>query len=132
MLKKLILIEGSEKYQFDTVKELVELIIDKKYYELTEENKKEKLKLKAVANCMFSNLQIVNNLEELDNIEGKFIIADEITYIYSLLLLNKVTLLESRDANLLATTLNKEEISENYIIVNKFAKELLKKYLDRK
>ena len=132
MLKKLILIEGSEKYQFDTVKELVELIIDKRYYELTEENKKEKLKLKAVANCMFSNLQIVNNLEELDNIEGKFIIADEITYIYSLLLLNKVTLLESTDANLLATTLNKEEISENYIIVNKFAKELLKKYLDRK
>ena len=50
MLKNLILIENNEKYQFDTLEELVEIIIDKDYYKLDDNQKREKLELKEFAN----------------------------------------------------------------------------------
>ena len=131
MLKKLILIEDGEKYQFDTLDELVRLIIDKDYYEMPKEERQKKLELKAFANCMQEKIEIVTKLNEEINIDGKFVAVDEISYIYSLLLLNKVMILESTNSNFLTAKLNKSKISENYIIVNHFAKELLNKHLGR-
>jgi len=86
-----------------------------------------KLELKAFANCMLTDKEVVKKYE--GDLEGKFIIQDEITYIYSLLLLNKVTLLESTKSNYLTGALDKTNISDNYVIVNHFAKELLENYL---
>jgi len=129
MLKKLILIEDDEKYQFDSLKELVHLIIDERFYEMTDEEKLKKLELKAFANCVQNNIEIVTKLNNEENIEGKFVAIDEVTYIYSLLLLNKVTLLESVDSNILTKELDKSKIEENYVIVNNFAKILLDKYI---
>ena len=129
-MKDLILIEGNEKYQFDTLEELIETIIHKKYYEMSENEKKEKLELKAFANCMQENIDIVSKVEELSSIDGKFIIQDEITYVLSLLLLNKDMLLERTNSNIFTKNLDKSNISDNYIIVNHYAKDLLKKYLD--
>lgn len=131
MLKKLILIEDGEKYQLDTLEELVKLIIDNKYYEMTEEERKKKLELKAYTNCMQEEIEIITNRNEEIDIEGKFVAIDEMSYIYSLLLLNKVTILESTESNVLTAKLDKADITENYIIVNYFAKELLNKYIGR-
>jgi len=131
VLKKLILIEGEEKYQLDTLEELVELLVDQKYYGLTEEEKKEKLYLKAFANCIPNKIEIISSLENVKDFDNKFIALDEITYIYSLLLLNKVILLESKTSEILTSGLDKSKIAENYIIVNHFAKELLARYLKR-
>lgn len=131
MLKKLILIEDGEKYQLDTLEELVRRIIDNKYYEMTEEERKKKLELKAFANCMQEKIEIITNRNEEIDIEGKFVAIDEMSYIYSLLLLNKVTILESTESNVLTAKLDKADIAENYIIVNYFAKELLNKYIGR-
>ena len=130
-MKNLILIEAEEKYQFDTIEELIKCIIDENYYEISEIEKKEKLKLKAYANCIKTDFQIVSNFETNETLDNKFFILDEITYIYSLLLLNKVHLLESTDANILTKDLDKTSIKDNYIIVNHFAKELLKSYMER-
>lgn len=132
MLKKLILIEDDDKYQFDTLEELVCLIIDKNYYQMTEEEKKKKLELKAFANCMQEKIEIITNLDGELKTDGKFVAVDEISYIYSLLLLDKVTILESTDSNILTAKLDKSKITKNYIIVNHFSKELLNKYLERK
>ena len=131
MLKKLILIEDGEKYQLDTLEELVKLIIDNKYYEMTEEERKKKLELKAYTNCMQEEIEIITNRNEEIDIEGKLVAIDEMSYIYSLLLLNKVTILESTESNVLTAKLDKADITENYIIVNYFAKELLNKYIGR-
>ena len=38
-------------------------------------------------------------------------------------------LLERKDSNIFTKKLNKDKIKDNYIIVNTFAKELLKKYI---
>lgn len=129
-MKDLILIEGNEKYQFDTLEELIETIMHKQYYEMSENVKKEQLELKAFANCMQENIDIVSKGEKLTSIDGKFIIHDEVTYVLSLLLLNKVMLLERTNSNIFTKNLDKTNISDNYIIVNHYAKDLLKKYLE--
>lgn len=117
MLKNLILIENNEKYQFDTLEELVETIIDKDYYKLSANEKQEKLKLKAFANS-FGKAGIVDT-------------KNEITYILSLLVLNKFMILEKVDSNVFTKDMNKSNLDGNYIIVNKFAKELLENYIER-
>ena len=128
MLKKLIIIENGEEVQCDTLEELVKILIDENYYNMTDSEKKENMKIKALANCMNNKIEIVDEIKS-SNIEGCFIIKNEITYILSLLTINKVVLLERVDANILTKTLNKEGIKDNYIIVNKFAKDLLKEYV---
>ena len=45
MLKKLLLIEGRKKFQFDEEKELIEHLLGKNYYKLT---KKEQMKLMSI------------------------------------------------------------------------------------
>lgn len=131
-MKKLILIEGNDKYQFDALEEMVRFIIDDKYYEMSRLEKKKLLDMKAFASSLPYKVNIIDRLKKDELIEGKFIIYDEITYILSLLLLNKVTLLESTDSNIFTEYLDKSNISDNYIIVNRFAKELLSSYMANK
>ena len=127
MLKKFIIIENGEEVQFDKLEELVKELIDEEYYNLTPEQKKQKMEIKAIANCMNNKMEIVENATE--NIEGKFIIKDEFTYILSLLITNNVILLERKDSNIFSRNLRKEELEGNYIIVNKFAKKILSQYI---
>ena len=51
MLKKIIVIENFNKVQCDTEQEVVKLLIDDNYYELSSKEKKEKMEIKALANC---------------------------------------------------------------------------------
>ena len=48
----------------------------------------------------------------------------------SLLKFNKIILLEKTNANILGKYINKENIEENYLILNKFADEIMQKYLE--
>ena len=130
MLKKIIVIENFNKVQCDTEQEVVKLLIDDNYYKLSSKEKKEKMEIKALANCINNKMKVVDKIiSNEESIENKFIIQDEKTYILSLLITNNVTLLERIDSDIYTGLLNKENFEDNYIIVNKFAKELLKKYL---
>ena len=128
MLSKIIIIENDNKVQCDSEEEVIKLLIDKRYYELSEKEKLEKREIKALANCINNKMQIVEDADSED-IENKFIIKDEITYVLSLLITNKIILLERIDSNIYTANINKIEMKDNYVIVNKFAKELLKIYL---
>ena len=128
MLSKIIIIENDNKVQCDSEEEVIKLLIDKRYYELSEKEKSEKREIKALANCINNKMQIVEDSDSED-IENKFIIKDEITYVLSLLITNKIILLERIDSNIYTANINKSEMKDNYVIVNKFAKELLKIYL---
>lgn len=129
MLKNLIIIENGQEEQYGSLEELAKALIDEKYYEMDDEDRKEKMTMKALANTINNRMEIVQNADA-GNIDGKFIIKDEVTYILSLISLNRVMLLERIDANIFAKDLNKENMKDNYIILNKFAKELLAKYLN--
>ncbi|MBO5348854.1 MAG: hypothetical protein J6A89_03430 [Clostridia bacterium] len=130
MLKKLIIIENNIDYQFDNLTELIKNLIDENYYELKEQEKKQKLKMLATANCIGNDLKVVEECTQI--LDKEIIIKDEITYLLSLVLNNRFILLEEKDANILTKNLDKAKIENNYIIVNTFAKELLIKYLEEK
>ena len=130
MLNKVIIIEDDNKVQCDSVEEVVKTLIDEKYYELDEKEKLEKREMKAIANCINNSFEIVENVNSKD-LENKFVIKDETTYVLSLLIINKIILLERIDSNIYTSSIDKSNMKDNYIIVNKFAKELLKNYLDK-
>ena len=131
MLKKIIIIENNNKIQCDSEEEVVRLLIDNNYYELTQEEKLEKREIKAIANCINNDIKIVKDSDSED-VERKFIIKDEMTYILSLLMTNNIMLLERIDSDIYTKSINKSNIKDNYIIVNKFAKILLEDYLKSK
>lgn len=131
-MKNIILVEGNDEYEVDTIEELVRLIINSKYYEMTVEEKKRQLHLKAVANCMRERIGIINEWNDEVFDDNQFIAIDEITFIYSLLNFNKIILLEKTSSNILTKEMDKSNISDNYIMVNKFSKTLLNKYLESK
>ena len=128
MLNNLIAIEKKNDYQCNTINELVKKLIDEKYYELTLEQRKNKMKMLAMANTLKKKMEIVDNCS-CDNINGKFIIKDEFTYILSLLICGNIVLLEKKESNVFIKYTNVPESKDNYIIVNKFAKDILKSYL---
>ena len=132
MLKKIIIIENNNQIQCNTLEDVVKILIDKNYYNMTTTQRMEKMKKKALANCINTKIKIVENIEPdaLENLNDIFIIKDEFTYILSLLIANKIMLLERKDSNVFSSYLNKTNFKDNYIIINIFAKELLKKYIE--
>lgn len=135
MLKKLIVIENQKNYQFSEESEIVKFLLGPNYYMQSKQKQIEQMEINALIKCKGTNLQIMKMKEE-DNkkkidVKNKFIIYDEKTYILSLLLTNKIMLLESTDSNIFTNQLDKTNIKENYIIVNKFAEELLDKHINR-
>lgn len=133
MLKELILIENNESYQFSNEKELIEHLLGNNYYNSTEQEKKEQMKINGILNCANSDMQVIDiekvKKNELDR-EKKFIIYNEMTYVLSLLLTNRYTLLERVDTNIYTKGMNKTNIKDNYIIVNTFAQKILSRIIN--
>lgn len=135
MLKKLILIENCQSRQFSKEEDLIKYFFGSRYYNQTEEEKLKQMKLNALIKCIGTDLKVIEinrpeNPKEKVDIKNKFIIYDEKTYILSLLLTQRVMLLENIDSNIFTATLDKKRIKDNYIIVNNFAEELLDKYIN--
>lgn len=132
-MEKLIVIEGKEKYQYKNLKSLVQGFINSNYYDMNEREKKEELEKKAVANTRQDNNKIVRISNDKNNFEkDEFVINNEVTYILSLLRFNKIVLLEKIDANIFGRYIDKTKLSNNYIIINKFADDILEKYINNK
>lgn len=132
-MENLIVIEGKEKYQYKDIKSLVENFINKNYFNMTKEEREKELEKKAIANTIQNNIKIVKReSNEMEFDTNVFVLYDEITYILSMLNLGKIILLERTDANILGKYINKANIKDNYIIINKFANEIMKKYLENK
>ena len=125
MLKKIIVIDDNDEIQLDTEKEVIELLIDEQFYDLTEEEKKKKIELKALANCLGEG----TNIKEI--VKEKYVLIDEKTYIFSLLKNNKIILLERVDSEIFTSEIDKTKIKENYILVNTFAEKLLERYVKK-
>lgn len=133
-LKKIILIQNGKSRQMDSKEEVIEFLFGDNYYNLSLEERKELIKLNTIVNTinLDRKLLILDNKKNTSfNLDTDFIIYDEVTYLLSLLILNKCMLLEKKDSNILTSDIDKSNISDNYIIVNTFAKELLKKYIER-
>ncbi len=130
-MENLIVIEGKEKYKYNDIKSLIKGFINERYYNMSETEQKNELEKKAIANTIQDNIKIYNMESKAQNYDKEaFILYDEITYILSMLKFNKIILLEKTNANIFGKYINKENITDNYIIVNKFANEIIQKYLE--
>ena len=130
-MENLIVIEGKEKYKYNDIESLIKGFINERYYNMSETEQKNELEKKAIANTMQDNIKIYNMGSKAQNYDKEaFILYDEITYILSMLKFNKIILLEKTNANIFGKYINKENITDNYIIVNKFANEIIQKYLE--
>ena len=130
-MENLIVIEGKEKYKYNDIKSLIKGFINERYYNMSETEQKNELAKKAIANTIQDNIKIYNMESKAQNYDKEaFIVYDEITYILSMLKFNKIILLEKTNANIFGKYINKENITDNYIIVNKFANEIIQKYLE--
>lgn len=130
-MENLIVIEGKEKYKYNDIKSLIKGFINERYYNMSETEQKNELEKKAIANTIQDNIKICNMGSKVQNYDKEaFIVYDEITYILSMLKFNKIILLEKTNANIFGKYINKENITDNYIIVNKFANEIIQKYLE--
>ncbi len=129
-MENLIVIEGKEKYKFEDLESLVKRFINDNFYNMSEDERKIELEKKTIANTMLRNTKVVELDKDLSNLdENAFILFDEITYILSLLKFNIIVLLEKTDANIFGKYINREGIEDNYIIINKFANEIMKNYI---
>ena len=134
MLKSIILVENQNEFQCETLEEVVKKLIGDEFYNWSLEEKQNRMKMLATANCINNNMQIVTR-EEIQKCIGlynKFIVYDEMTYILSLLRTNNIILLEKRESEVFTKNLDKSKFEKNYIIVNKYAEELLENYLKEK
>ena len=130
-MENLIVIEGKEKYKYNDIKSMIKGFINERYYNMSETEQKNELEKKAIANTIQDNIKIYNMESKAQNYDKEaFIVYDEITYILSMLKFNKIILLEKTNANIFGKYINKENITDNYIIVNKFANEIIQKYLE--
>lgn len=129
-MKKIIVIEQENKYQYDSIEELVKDILDEEYYNMGQEQKKEILNKKANLNRLNrKGITIQDDFTKKNNsIENKIITTNEYTYILSLANLDIITILEQKDADVFLKGWDKEKFDGNYIIINRFAKELIKQY----
>lgn len=130
-MENLIAIEGKEKIKANTIEELVKKLISADFYELSKEEKINKLEIKTTQNCIFRNIPITKSINNIDLTKDKFILHDQYTYILSLVKNNIIILLERVDSNIFTKTIDKTNIKDNYIIVNKYIDEILIDYINK-
>ncbi len=134
MLKNIIIIENGQEYQYEYLSEVVKDLLGEDYYDLNDNDKLKRMEMKAWANCLNNGRKVISKDvikkmmtdKEID-LKNYFLIGDEMTYILSLLATNNVILLERKDSDVFTSLIDKSFISDNYIIVNRFAEELLKR-----
>ena len=124
----------NKKIQFSNKESLIKYLLGDTYFQLSDKERVELLIYNAFAKCLNTEYKPVtitkSNIDTIDN-EKNFLIYDENTYILSLLLLNKIMLLERKDSNIFASNIDKSKLDGNYIILNTFAKKLLADYIEK-
>lgn len=118
-IDKFIVMESGNTYSFSSLEDLVKSFLGDDYYELSDSDKKKRLELKAYANMLGMNSDI-----------SDYVLFDEKAFIYSLLINTNIILFEKVGVNVFVDDVINDKKAGNYIVVNKYAKEMLKKLGD--
>ena len=134
--KNLIMILNNEKYQYDGKEELMQSLLgdeENDYNDMSETEKKERRRLKAYINLQGQEEYITNYKQDSLKkgkfpVNEKFLIDNDDMYIMSLLRMNAMVLLERKEANIFANKINKEDIDDNFLVLNGYADEITENY----
>lgn len=112
-----ILIINGQEYYFNSYKEVIEYIFGNDYLQSTEAEKQNSREMQALLYIKNKDIGI-----------GKdFYVDTEEEYIYSLLKYSFITILEKVKNPIFTKNILSGDIDGNYILVNKYTDELLKK-----
>ena len=133
----LVVIIQGQQFKLKNLNNLVASIFGKSYFDLSQEERLKVRYEKAHAISQFHKyLPIVNTEQGTygDNFdivkkdydfENAFIIDDDYSYILSLCKINSFMLLEVRNSNIFTGLIDKNEIKDDLVVINHFAKEIL-------
>ena len=121
-----LIVDGNVNVKCNSFEDVVRALVDENYYQMSDDEKKEAIKKKAIANSL--NVRPFSKDGYLTN----FDLENERTYILSLLELNIVYLLERKEGGELTKDLDIPEDSKNYVVVNSHARKLLDDYKKEK
>ena len=138
-MKNIILLAGEEPIQFDTIEELKEFVIPN-WSELTQEELEKELYEKVFGLCHSENLQIASSqngvygdhykINKEEAISPNVVWIDSIElYLLSLCQYQIITILEEKENRYFTKDLDiKIPEEDNYVVVNAYVKEILKKW----
>ena len=128
----IIVVEDGKKFCYSGKEELVKSMLGEDYYNLSNEEKQKRLEICTYRNAGLEQIPIVNinKGEVVNNIDKRYIVYDEDTFILSLAKNNKLVIYEKEDANIFAKDVDKQKlkrISESYICINDCVDSILSK-----
>ena len=141
---KLIVAQGKNVMQLESLTDLESKVFGEKYKELSEKEKLQQRYEMALPQSIMNNMPIVYSTKGIVNkdktfdsktpysLEESIVIDDETTFILSLCKLDNLRILEREDANIFLTYKEKENIEDkdaNYIFINAKVDEIMKNYL---
>lgn len=135
--KNYVVVEYEKKYEFDKIEDIIKSILGENYYDLSEEEKYEKIKLKTYINAVAKNIPIIEmkDTKQTPNIENEiYILKDEMTFLLSLAKNKDIVIFEKESNKVLAKdidTTNLRKISEEYIVINDCANQILEKEISK-
>ena len=135
-MENIIIVEEKEKYVFENIEEVVKQFLGKDFYDLSEEEKYKRLRMRTAMNSSFRNIQIKDlkkGEKVLDIKEEQYIVYDEETFLLSLAKNNDIVIYEKENANLFAKNIDKsnlERVAKEYIRINDCANELLENRME--
>ena len=142
---KLIVAQGKEVMQLDSIEELVDKVLGEEYRELSEKDKLQKRYENALLQAMFNNVDIVYSSKGIINkdktfdkqtpydINKSFVIDDDFTFLLSLCKVNDLRVLERIDSNIFISDEDREELKNeagNYIIVNERVDKIMNRHIN--
>lgn len=131
--KNIIMYENGKLYEYDNLMEMVRQILGKDYYQLSEKEKNEKLKLRTFMNAMMRGIPVedVSESKELGDIEDeKYILLNEVTFLASLVKNKDIVVYEKITSNQFTQGIEKENlerVSKEYIRINDCANQILER-----
>ena len=135
--KNYVVVEYEKKYEFDKIEDIIKSILGEDYYNLSEEEKYKKLKLNTFMNAGIKNIPIIEmkDTKQTPNIENEiYILKDEMTFLLSLAKNKDIVIFEKESNKVLAKdidTTNLRKVSEEYIVINDCANQILEKEISK-
>ncbi len=134
-MENIIIVEENKKYCFSNIEEVVRKYLGDDYYNLSDDEKYKRIRIKTVMNSCFRKIPI-KDLKKHEKIEDiskeQYIIYDEETFLLSLAKNNDIVIYEKENSNLFAKDIDKkslERVAKEYIRINDCANELLENKL---
>ena len=143
----LIVAQGKNVFQINTLEELIDRVFGDEYKNLSKKEKLNQRYKDALLHAVFNNMDIVYSpkgivkedktfdTQKTFDMNNSFVIDDETTFLLSLCKVDDLRILERKDSSIFISDEDRDELEGqdgNYVIVNKRVDKIMNRYLQWK